>query len=64
MKLPSAALAALVLTVLLLGAAALFVAVKGFEYPESDVWDDLAAGAILFVTLTAGFLWGGNGYAD
>jgi len=64
MRLPSAAAVALLLTALLFGAAALFLAFNGLGYPKSTAADVLVAAAILLVALTAGLLWGGDGYAD
>ncbi|HEX3423129.1 MAG TPA: hypothetical protein VHS33_06985 [Sphingomicrobium sp.] len=58
MRLSSALLSALMLTVPLLGCAALYLWYKGAHYRESSALHFLSLGAIMFVGLTCGFLWG------
>ena len=58
MRLASALLSALILTVPLLGCAALYSWYKGIHYPEKGASDLLLVGAVMFVGLTCGFLWG------
>ncbi|HEV8406343.1 MAG TPA: hypothetical protein VGQ34_00280 [Sphingomicrobium sp.] len=58
MRLASALLSALILTIPLLGCAALYSWYKGSHHTEGTASHLFSVGAVMFVGLTFGFLWG------